>query len=41
VLLRYSGTEPLARGMVEGPDQAMIQAHAKRLAKLIAAEIGA
>ena len=41
VLLRYSGTESLARVMVEGPDQATIQGQASSLAKLIAAELGA
>ena len=40
VLLRYSGTEPLARVMVEGPDNARIQQHARDLAGLIEAEIG-
>lgn len=40
VLLRYSGTEPLARVMVEGPDDAWIQERARALAELIRAEIG-
>jgi phosphoglucosamine mutase len=40
VLLRYSGTEPLARVMVEGPDGSRIQQHARELAGLIEAEIG-
>jgi phosphoglucosamine mutase len=40
VLLRYSGTEPLARIMVEGPDLSRIQSQAQELADLIAAEIG-
>jgi phosphoglucosamine mutase len=40
VLLRYSGTEPLARVMVEGPDLSRIQSQAQELADVIAAEIG-
>ena len=40
VLLRYSGTEPLARVMVEGLDLARIQAQAEELANCIAEEIG-
>ncbi len=40
VLLRYSGTEPLARVMVEGPDEARIRAQAQELASCIAREIG-
>ncbi|MBL8860241.1 MAG: phosphoglucosamine mutase [Planctomycetes bacterium] len=41
VLLRYSGTESLARVMVEGPDLERIRSQAQELATLIAAEIGA
>jgi phosphoglucosamine mutase len=41
VLLRYSGTEPLARVMVEGPDEAHIRKSAQELAGCIAREIGA
>jgi phosphoglucosamine mutase len=41
VLLRYSGTEPVLRVMVEGPDEARIQAMASDLADLITADFGA
>ncbi len=41
VLLRYSGTESLARVMVEGPDLERIRSQAQELASVIAAEIGA
>lgn len=40
VVLRYSGTEPLARVMVEGIDAAAVQAHAERLAGVIRTVIG-
>jgi len=40
LVLRYSGTEPLARVMIEGPDQPAIEALAAELAGVIAAEIG-
>jgi len=39
ILLRYSGTEPLARVMVEGLDAAVVSALARELAALWAAEI--
>ncbi len=39
--LRYSGTEPLARIMLEGRDEAVIGRWAKRLAEAVAADIGA
>ena len=35
VLIRPSGTEPLVRVMIEGKDQAVIDAEAERLAELI------
>ncbi|MBI1379612.1 MAG: phosphoglucosamine mutase [Planctomycetaceae bacterium] len=41
VLLRYSGTEPLARVMVEGPDETSIREQAERIASRIRASIGA
>lgn len=41
VLLRYSGTENLARVMVEGPDERRIRAQAERIAERIRAELEA
>jgi phosphoglucosamine mutase len=40
VLVRYSGTENLARVMIEGQDEAEIQQHAARIADAIRADIG-
>jgi phosphoglucosamine mutase len=40
LLLRYSGTEPLARVMVEGSDAEAVRDHADRLARLIQRELG-
>ncbi len=40
VLLRYSGTEPLARVMVEGPDQGTIQKQAEGIAEAIDRALG-
>lgn len=37
VLLRASGTEPLVRIMVEGPDEAVVRAHAERIADSVRA----
>ena len=41
LLLRYSGTERLARVMIEGENQGQIEQYAKRIAKAIEREIGA
>ena len=41
LLLRYSGTEPLARVMIEGEDQSQIEDYARRIAGAIKREIGA
>jgi phosphoglucosamine mutase len=41
LLLRYSGTEPLARIMIEGRDQETIEREAQALAKIIKKELGA
>jgi len=40
LLLRYSGTENLARVMIEGKDQASIEEQAKRLAAVIGSALG-
>ncbi len=40
LLLRYSGTENLARVMIEGEDQAVIDVHAHQLAEVIRANLG-
>ena len=40
VLVRFSGTEPLARVMVEGPDLERVEAFANRIAARIRAELG-
>jgi phosphoglucosamine mutase len=40
VLVRFSGTEPLARVMVEGPDQQQIEKWAERIASAIRSELG-
>jgi phosphoglucosamine mutase len=41
LLLRYSGTEPLARIMLEGPDEAALRADAGEIAAAITGAIGA
>lgn len=40
LVLRYSGTEPLARVMIEGPEQAAIEALARGLAAVIGEALG-
>jgi phosphoglucosamine mutase len=40
VVLRYSGTEPVARIMVEGEDAAVVRDMADRLARVLEEEIG-
>jgi len=40
LLLRYSGTEPLARIMIEGESEDQVRAHASALAEAIRAELG-
>src|SRR6185295_13284342 len=40
LVLRYSGTEPLARIMIEGPEQETIDALAEELAVAIREELG-
>jgi phosphoglucosamine mutase len=40
LLLRYSGTEPLARVMIEGEDENDVNAQARALARVIQTEIG-
>ena len=41
LVLRYSGTEPLARVMIEGPDEDSVRELAEGLAEAIRTEIGA
>jgi phosphoglucosamine mutase len=41
LVLRYSGTEPVARVMIEGKDEQAVREQAKRLADLIEQELGA
>jgi phosphoglucosamine mutase len=40
VLVRFSGTEPLARVMVEGPDTERVERFAKRIAHAVERELG-
>ncbi len=41
VVIRYSGTEPLARVMIEAEDEAAMQRHAEAIASAIRAELSA
>ncbi len=41
VYIRYSGTEALARVMVEGEDLAQVEAHAAHIADAVRAALGA
>jgi phosphoglucosamine mutase len=41
IVLRYSGTEPLARVMIEGTDRVTVRKEAERLAAVIRDELGA
>jgi phosphoglucosamine mutase len=41
IVLRYSGTEPLARVMIEGTDRDVVEHEAERLAGVIRDELGA
>jgi phosphoglucosamine mutase len=41
VLLRYSGTEPKIRLLIEGRDSVLIEAHADRIAGVLQERIGA
>ncbi len=40
ILVRFSGTEPLARVMVEGADQTQVNEWAQRIASVIRSELG-
>jgi len=40
LLVRYSGTEPLVRVMIEGPDDGLIREMAEDLAELVRAKLG-
>jgi phosphoglucosamine mutase len=40
VLVRFSGTEPLVRVMVEGPELGQVEDYGQRIARAIEREIG-
>jgi phosphoglucosamine mutase len=40
LLVRYSGTENLARVMIEGQDESTIRNHAESIAQVITSQIG-
>jgi phosphoglucosamine mutase len=40
ILVRYSGTEPLARIMIEGPEQSRIESMAASLAEIVRNKLG-
>ncbi|MGA8041300.1 MAG: phosphoglucosamine mutase, partial [Terracidiphilus sp.] len=41
VVIRYSGTEPLARVMIEAEDENLMRLHADAIAEAIRSELGA
>jgi phosphoglucosamine mutase len=41
ILLRYSGTEPKARLLLEGPDKTLLETWSERISNLIRSQIGA
>ena len=41
VLLRYSGTEPKARLLIEGPKQAVLENWSKQICEAIKRQVGA